>query len=548
MSSQNKDIPGNIKDTPGNIKGPCDKVGATAASAKQLIESQLPDSVDDAIRKIKMIAAERVRQKATAARVAIAAGLNGPPQNSASGLKVTDQDINTLISTAANLSVGTVGAAKNEEGHKFDTKDEASHKKILGPQGNSHQSVPPNDIKPSSAQTQGPLTGSKLGVLTAPKSRPKSSEPKLPQTEDGFSPQPWVKRRYTISQLLLLGEIVPYVICSRDRFNIQIFAYDIIHIPGLGNESTGNPVVDHQILTLNLRTELIGFQFFTTYGYRYIDRFKSSDHTLYVKGLWVEVRGSAGLRDHGGYRNAYRPKQYDVCVREGLIKEDQEAEGMSSTTAAHHFVASPYRGRGSRGGSRGSGGYRGGSSRGGHRSIFSSASTEQPFWKENTIALPNTYAYNGLQTPMFSNGTPGVPFKEVGIPPGFPTNYSGFQPARFDLERGAEAGTAHNSPSSRAGIQPARFDFEKKRAEFTNKWGDIYGYAVQDQVEKPVEKPKGLEGASTTQEQQIQYIQYMIQYPLAPVLSTTQAAGFFMSTAELARGQSPPFKEIMDMN
>ncbi|KAF3925983.1 hypothetical protein ABW20_dc0107219 [Dactylellina cionopaga] len=307
--------------------------------------SCIPENIDEAIKRIKLMATERIRQKAIAARASLAVlnpdSLPSKENASKAGNNAGDGDVDGLISLAPQLNLGMEQKDTTfDRKHKGDTVDSAPEpvKSVADDTDAKVDDTKRREATPKDFKTIDSKSGDtkpsvlkpedkKPSIIVVPKPKPRATEPKLPQTKDGFTPQPWVKRRYTISQLLLLGEVLPYVVCPRDHFNIQCFSYDIVHIPGLGNESTGNALVDHQILTLNLRTELVAFQFFTTYGYRYLERFKSPDHTLYVKGLWVEVRGSAGLRDHGGYRNAYRPKAYANCVKEGLIKENQEAEG-----------------------------------------------------------------------------------------------------------------------------------------------------------------------------------------------------------------------------
>ncbi|KAK6349505.1 hypothetical protein TWF696_005789 [Orbilia brochopaga] len=547
-SSSHKDVP--------NLKGHVGKMGATAESAKYLLEGDAPESVDDAIRKIKAMATERIRQKAAAHRAALdlAAIASGSSANGTNVDSAIGADINSLTASVSDLNIDSDGPINVEKKQDQEDTDEISQKaksvsavsitKIdtSTPQvSTATKDVKSGDTKVLDIKSAGVA---KVGAIIVPKTRPKTSEPKLPQTEDGFAPQPWVKRRYTIAQLLLLGEIVPYVVCPRDRFNIQVFTYDIVHIPGLGNESTGNAVVDHQILTLNLRTELIAFQFFTTYGYRYLERFKSPDHTLFVKGLWVEVRGSAGLRDHGGYRNAYRPKPYAACIKEGLIKENQEAEVFAAEQRNNHTntAATQFRGRGGRGGPRG-GGYRGGSARGGHRPAFTSASNDQMLMmrEDNYIPIPalNPIAYAGPPTPIVRNDIAEATAKEAGTLRDFSKEYADIQLARTGIDHVASKFGGNAAGDVVDLVEQAKGKLAEKKAEITNKWGEVYGYTVQEQKGEPITKPGGLQGNFSTQEQQMQYIQYMLQTPLAPVLSTTHAAGNLTPSVQLAQPSTP---------
>ncbi|KAF3915627.1 hypothetical protein ABW21_db0208511 [Orbilia brochopaga] len=546
MSSSNrKDVP-NVKDHAG-------KTGATAASAQQLLDGETAGSVDDAIRKIKAMATERIRQKAAAHRAALELAA-ATSTNDADGDKAMSSNIDSLTASISDLYIDTDGPAKTDKKHDKENTDHGSQAaksassaavhKASTSEASTVKNGNSGDVKVSDPKSAG---NTKPGtILVVSKPRPKTSEPKIPQTEDGFAPQPWVKRRYTISQLLLLGEIVPYVICPRDRFNLQVFTYDIVHIPGLGNESTGNAVVDHQILSLNLRTELCAFQFFTTYGYRYLERFKSPDHSLFVKGLWVEVRGSAGLKDHGGYRNAYRPKPYAACIKEGLIKVDQEAEVFAAEQRNNHASAAAltqFRGRGGRGVPRG-GGYRGGSApRGGHRSTFISASTEQMLTMKdaNHISIPalNPTAYAGPPTPIVGKDIAETLAKQKGTLLDLSKDYGDIQIARNDLEHAAANFGGNGTGDVVDMVKQAEEKLAEKKAEITNKWGGVYGYNVQEQKGELITKPGGLQGSSSTQEQQMQYIQYMLQTPLAPVLNMTQAAGNLTPSVDLAQPSLP---------
>ncbi|KAK6521790.1 hypothetical protein TWF506_001994 [Arthrobotrys conoides] len=573
------------KDVPEDAKNQETVTPAATISKMHTMESRRPSDIEEAIKRIKAMATERIRQKAVATRASLAVITgnegtsstkedapkpdNGPGDDqlavTANTLHMPLEDtpkeatdlLDGLLSAATKLNLALDEPVKNPKNDTDPTKaDEAS----INTTANDLKSLEPF-LKLSLKDTKLPDTkptvlkqdeSKPMSVFVVPKAKPKVFEPKLPQTEDGFSPQPWVKRRYTISQLLLLGEIMPYIICPRDRFNFNTFSYDLVHIPGLGNESTGNHIVDHQILTLNLRTELIAFQYFTTCGYRYLERFKNPDHTLYVKGLWVEVRGSAGLRDHGGYRNAYRPKPYDACVKEGLIKENQEAEvqaalerGYNTNHGNHPYPNNNYRGRGSRGG-RGGIGYRGGSSRGNYRGGFVSASTDRPLLKENSIIslpAPNPSAHPGPPTPIVSNDIALATAKQAGTLHELSKSYAEIQIARTEVEEVA-AGLGHGAPEEMVElVQQAKEKLAEKKAKITNKWGGIYGYTVQDQNKESIEKPKGLGGASSTQEQQMQYIKYMLQTPLAPVLDTTQAAGSLTPSMELAQPNFDPQDE-----
>ncbi|KAJ6264966.1 hypothetical protein Dda_1120 [Drechslerella dactyloides] len=586
----------NPKDVP-NVKEHAGKSGATAAAAKQLLDGDQSESVDDAIKKIKAMATERIRQRAAASRAAQDAESKASDSTVDKDFnmsnfphvdKTTSDTIDILATSAANLTIEAELASKVKEKQDKENLDdtleapksasvvEPTKPEIVDAQAAKLKDykaaylkasdvktadVKSSDVKTADVKTSGvkapdakasntiSTATPKLGTIVVPKVRPKSSEPKLPQNEDGFSPQPWVKRRYTIAQLLLLGEIIPYVICPRDRFNIQIFSYDIVHIPGLGNESTGNAVVDHQILTLNLRTELVAFQFFTTYGYRYLERFKSPDHTLFVKGLWVEVRGSAGLRDHGGYRNAYRPKPYTACINEGLVKENQEAEVLAAEQQRFNHansVATHFRGRGGRGGQRG--GYRAGSARGGgHRTTFSTASTEQLLMMRDDKNIPvpalSLTPYTGPRTPIASNDAVAAMAQEAGTFRDLFENYADNQLVRNEIEHAAALGG--NAAGDVVGL--VEQELAEKKAEITNKWGEIYGYTVQEPKGELVSKPGGLQGNSSTPEQQMQYIQYMLQTPLAPVLSTTHAAGNLTPSAQLAQPSTPMSDNMEEM-
>ncbi|KAK6350501.1 hypothetical protein TWF718_003692 [Orbilia javanica] len=575
------------KDTLKDTTNQEDAAPAVTISKMQTTGSRRPSDIEEAIKRIKAMATERVRQKAVATRAALAVipgnGEASTPKEGATNpdgeaedavdelavtadvlhmpLESTPKDatdlLDGLLSAATKLNLALDEPVKTP---KKDTGIPKAGEASTGPEFDNLKSLEPflklplkdtklQDIKPTSLKQDETQPKS---VFVVPKPKSRVFEPKLPQTEDGFSPQPWVKRRYTISQLLLLGEIMPYIICPRDRFNINTFSYDLVHIPGLGNESTGNHLVDHQILTLNLRTELIAFQYFTTCGYRYLERFKNPDHTLYVKGLWVEVRGSAGLRDHGGYRNAYRPKPYDACVKEGLIKENQEAEvqaalerGYSNNHGGHPYPNHNYRGRGSRGG-RGGIGYRGGNSRGNYRGGFVSASTDQPLLKENSVIslpAPNPSAHPGPPTPIVRNDIALATAKQTGTLHELSKSYAEIQIARTEVDEAA-ASLGHDAPEEMVElVQKAKEKLAAKKAEITNKWGGIYGYAVQNPNTESIEKPKGLGGASSTQEQQMQYIKYMLQTPLAPVLDTTQAAGSLTPSMELAQPNFDPNDE-----
>ncbi|KAK6534925.1 hypothetical protein TWF281_006225 [Arthrobotrys megalospora] len=583
------------KDVLGDVKNQEAMAPASTMSKLHTMGSRRPEDIEEAIRRIKAMATERIRQKSGASRAPLSA-LTGIVTSSSSKENVPKEDNDTdgeveelavavnaldfpiadiqeedllsgLISAASRLNLGTDETVMNpkKEASPLNAADHSPDTKAT-----DLKSIEPllklalKDTKLPDAKAAEPKQeDAKPTVFVIPKPKPKPFEPKLPQTEDGFSPQPWVKRRYTISQLLLLGEIMPYTVCPRDRFNINTFSYDLVHIPGLGNESTGNHLVDHQVLTLNLRTELVAFQYFTNCGYRYLERFKNPDHTLYVKGLWVEVRGSAGLRDHGGYRNAYRPKPYDICVKEGLIKENQEAEVQAAVERGynhgnhgnHPYPNNSYRGRGSRGG-RGGIGFRGGSSRGNYRGGFVSASTERRPLKENSmisLPAPNPTAHPGPPTPIVSNDIALATVKKVGTLHDLSKSYADLQIARTEVEEVA-AGIGHGAPDEIVElVHQAREKLGEQNAAVTNKWGGIYGYTVQDQNGETVKKPKGLGGyatmpldldidctdltsrASSTQEQQMQYIKYMLQTPLAPVLDTTQAAGSLTPSMELAQ-------------
>ncbi|KAK6362252.1 hypothetical protein TWF730_005949 [Orbilia blumenaviensis] len=588
MSDPQKNVPGDAKNQA--------MVPTATTSKMQTSDSRCPSDIEEAIKRIKAMATQRVRQKAVATRASLAAIAgtdvssissskenDSRPENDAGGsvneLAVTADVLHLpledtpkgatdllddLLSAATKLNL-VVDAAPKSQGTETNTADASID---TGLKGDNLISLEPSlklalkDTKfPDSKDTDSKQEGTKpASVFHVPKSKPKVFEPKLPQTEDGFSPQPWVKRRYTISQLLLLGEIMPYIICPRDRFNINTFSYDLVHIPGLGNESTGNHLVDHQILTLNLRTELVAFQYFTSCGYRYLERFKNPDHTLYVKGLWVEVRGSAGLRDHGGYRNAYRPKPYDICVKEGLIKENQDAEvqaalernfnhGNSNHGNHPYLNNSNYRGRGSRGG-RGGTGFRGGSSRGNFRGGFVSASTDRSTLKENSVIslpAPNSNTHPGPPTPIVRNDIALATAKQTGTLHDLSKSYAEIQIARTEVEEVA-ASIGRGAPEEIVElVEQAKEKLAEKKAEITNKWGGIYGYAVKDPNGESVEKPIGLGGASSTQEQQMQYIKYMLQTPLAPVLDTTQAAGSLTPSMELAQPNFGP-KDESDPN
>ncbi|KAF3318213.1 hypothetical protein TWF173_008948 [Orbilia oligospora] len=573
------------KDVSGDAKSQETVAPAATMSKMHTMESRRPSDIEEAIKRIKAMATERIRQKtvATRASLSIITSTEGTssskedtlkPDNGPEGdqlavtanvlhmpLEDTPKEatdlLDGLLSAATKLNHVLDEPAKNPKNDSGLTKADGISTNTAADDLKSLEPFLKLSLKdtrlPDTKQTVSEQDEPKpTGVFVIPKPKPKVFEPKLPQTEDGFSPQPWVRRRYTISQLLLLGEIMPYIICPRDRFNINTFSYDLVHIPGLGNESTGNHIVDHQILTLNLRTELIAFQYFTTCGYRYLERFKNPDHTLYVKGLWVEVRGSAGLRDHGGYRNAYRPKPYDACVKEGLIKENQEAEiqaalerGYNTNHGNHPYPNNNYRGRGSRGG-RGGVGYRGGSSRGNYRGGFVSASTDRPLLKENSmISLPgpNPSAHPGPPTPIVRNDIALATTKQAETLHELSKSYAEIQIARTEVEEVA-AGIGHGAPDEMVELlQQAKEKLAEKKAEITNKWGGIYGYTIQDPNKESVEKPKGLGGASSTQEQQMQYIKYMLQTPLAPVLDTTQAAGSLTPSMELAQPNFDPKDE-----
>ncbi|EPS35185.1 hypothetical protein H072_11559 [Dactylellina haptotyla CBS 200.50] len=538
--------------------------------------SQLPqtsENIDEAIKRIKMMATERIRKKAAADRASLAAAKSADAfsMENASGV-----DINSLVALTSELNLGTdtVGAKAGVDIHTATIAAKSAHKDTAEPSepqlAEEIDLISFSDDKPTGLKdgdkkynglklentnsTESNPEQPKPGTIVVPKPKPKVTIQKLPQTEDGFTPQPWVKRRYTISQLLLLGEVLPYIICPRDRFNVHTFSYDLVHIPGLGNESTGNLLVDHQILTLNLRTELIAFQFFTTYGYRYLERFKDPNHTLYVKGLWVEVRGSAGLRDHGGYRNAYRPTPYDTCVKLGLVREDQEAEILAAEQRNHTHQYSNnghggYRGRGNRGG-RGS--YRGNSYRGGHGNHFIAASSQQPLWKENmNVPLP-TISFNshsGQPASIVGNNVAEAIASEAGTLRGFSKSYAEIQVARTQIDQFA-AMLGNGPANSEFGcvIEEAKENLGEKKAEVTNKWGDVYGYTVQEQNVERIKKPKGLAGATTTQEQQMQYIQYMLQTPLAPVLDTTHVSGSLTPSLQLAQRTPPGLHEDMNLD
>ncbi|RVD81942.1 uncharacterized protein DFL_009788 [Arthrobotrys flagrans] len=559
------------KDVPGDAKTQETVVPAATTSKIHTMDSRRPSDIEEVIKRIKAMATERIRQKSVAIRPSLATITGVAPSSKEDAPKPdsdTEGGTDELAATAGVLHIPLKDTPK-EATDLLDglfsaaTKLNLALEPVKNPGTTKADETSTNtkadDLKSLTPFLKLPLKDTKLpetkaavlkqdeakpaSVFIVPKSKPKVFEPKLPQTGDGFSPQPWVKRRYTISQLLLLGEIMPYIICPRDRFNINSFSYDLVHIPGLGNESTGNHLVDHQILTLNLRTELIAFQYFTTCGYRYLERFKNSDHTLYVKGLWVEVRRSARLRDHGGYRNAYCPKPYDACVKEGLIKENQEAKaldrGYNNNHGNHLYPNNNYRGRGSRGG-RGGIGYRGGSSRGNDRGGFVSASTDRPLLEENSMVslpAPNPSAHPG---PIVSNDIALATAKQTGALHELSKSCAEIQFARTEVE-GVAAGLGHGAPGKVVElVQQAKEKLAEKKAEITNKWGGIYGYAMQDPNKESVEKPKGLGGASSTQEQQMQYIKYMLQTPLAPVLDTTQAAGSLTPSMELAQSNFDP--------
>ncbi|KAK6506724.1 hypothetical protein TWF481_005183 [Arthrobotrys musiformis] len=575
------------KGLPGDdAKG--EEAAAPSATMSKLQSTDLsrPSDIEETIKRIKALAAQRLRQKAAATRESLAnitgtvgassSDDNGPNQESdtqgaAKELAATADVLHLPLKDTPKEATDLLGdllSAATKLNHTTDEPIKSTNKDTGVAKANEESTITKDDdlisfeplLKLPLKDTKLPDTKAAVAkqdevkptsVFVVPKSKPKVFEPKLPQTEDGFSPQPWVKRRYTISQLLLLGEIMPYTICPRDRFNINTFSYDLVHIPGLGNESTGNHLVDHQILTLNLRTELIAFQYFTTCGYRYLERFKDPDHTLYVKGLWVEVRGSAGLRDHGGYRNAYRPKLYDACVKEGLVKENQEAEVQAAlergyTNHGNHPYPNNgnYRGRGSRG--RGAIGYRGGSSRGNYRGGFVSASTDRPLLKENSmisLPAPNPSAHPGPPTPIVSNDIALATAKQAGTLHELSKSYAEIRIARTEVEEVA-AGLGEGAPEEMIElVKQAKDKLAEKKAEITNKWGGIYGYSIQDSNKDSVEKPKGLGGASSTQEQQMQYIKYMLQTPLAPVLDTTQAAGSLTPSMELAQPSFDPKNE-----
>ncbi|KAF3914052.1 hypothetical protein AA313_de0201738 [Arthrobotrys entomopaga] len=573
--------------------------GATEAEASSsatiLKASSRTENIDDAIKRIKMMATERIRQKAAAARASLAAydATNATSkdnfstvftfeENLSTGQKQANEAVDNLVASTSKLNLEPDDVGPNAAPRQMEMPTCAPSKAELGATpGTSATEIDKNsndtmaneallisfDSDDQPKDTPGEATTMstdnakgksskpqevKTGVMVVPKSKPKSMTPKLPQTEDGFTPQPWVKRRYTIAQLLLLGQIMPYVLCPRDRFDIQIFGYDLVHIPGLGNESSGNPIVDHQVLSLNLRTELVAFHFFTAYGYRYLERFRDPDHTLQVKGLWVEVRGSAGLRDHGGYRNAYRPTPYEKLINQGLIKENQEAQIQALAAEQrnnHHPYANNnyngYRGRGSRGG-------RGGGYRGGHRNNFVSASAQQPQWKENhTLSLPapgiSTSSNLGPPTPIVGNDIAEATVQETGTLHEISKKYGEIQAARTEIDQ-VTAGLGNVAGHGEFGqlIEETKERLAEKKVQVTNRWGGVYGYTVQEQTGELIKKPKGLGGDSSTQEQQMQYIKYMLQTPLAPVLDTTSVSGSLTPSIQLAHRALPGLHEDMD--
>ncbi|KAF3936241.1 hypothetical protein ABW19_dt0205420 [Dactylella cylindrospora] len=434
----------------------------TAGSSNQSNMDNQRSDVKDAVDQIKQIAKERLRQQASTTAKEVDEKDEAHPQEPAATSKQApaplkslsapvkqrpsesdpNPDADGLAAAVAKLRIDN--AAREAEAVKVDgSKKVKQTEATLSSASVSNKKAANQQTRPEAAKTVAtPMSAQEF----------KPPEPKLPQTEDGFEPRPWVKRRYTIAQLLLLGEILPYIICPRDRFDIQTFSYDIVHIPGLGCESTGNPVVDHQILTLNLRTELIAFQYFSAFHYRYLDRFKSPDHTLFVKGLWVEVRGSAGLRDHGGYRNAYRPKPYDFCVKEGLINENQEAEAMN-----------------------------------------------QPILKENDIPGVNlsnidSAANVGPPTPIVGNDIAHAVSLDTGTLHDISKKYAEVQLVRSEIEQAVANIGDFGGDSTSHLVEEAKEKLAEKKAEITNKWGGVYGYALQDQDGTTVKKPKGLSG------------------------------------------------------
>ncbi|KAK6542804.1 hypothetical protein TWF694_006745 [Orbilia ellipsospora] len=544
------------------------------------------ENIDDAIKRIKMLATERIRQKAAAARASLATcdttgSTSSENLSTAFIFKENFSTIESLAASTSKLNLEPDDVDPNTAPHQIETSVYTSSKTdlgdIAGPPAaetakESNDGTPKetllisfdSDDQPKDAleeaRTKDIITGgankelskpqeANAGVIVVPKPKPKAIPQKLPQTEDGFTPQPWIKRRYTIAQLLLLGQIMPYVICPRDRFNIHIFGYDLVHIPGLGNESSGNSIIDHQILSLNLRTELVAFHFFTAYGYRYLERFKDPNHTLQVKGLWVEVRGSAGLRDHGGYRNAYRPTPYEKLINQGLIKENQEAQ-IQALVAEHRNNHHPYansncngyRGRGPRGG-------RGGSYRGGHRGNFVSASTQPPQWKEHrTLPLPppglGSNSDLGPPTPIVGNNIAKATAQETGTLHEISKKYGEIQAARTEIDQvtaGLENVAGHGEFVQL--VEQTKERLAEKKAQLTNKWGEVYGYTIKEQTGELIKKPKGLEGDSSTQEQQMQYIKYMLQTPLAPMLDTTNVSGRLTPSIQLAHSANPGLHE-----
>ncbi|KAF3925834.1 hypothetical protein ABW20_dc0102910 [Dactylellina cionopaga] len=164
---------------------------------------------------------------------------------------------------------------------------------------------------------------------------------------------------------------------------------------------------------------------------------------------------------------------------------------------------------------------------------------EVVFIEENsTISLPasNSSANPGPTTPIVRNDIAEATTKETGTVRDLAKTYAEIQLAHTKIGQtaaGLEGSTSNEEVLDL--IEDAKEKLAEKKAEITNKWGGIYGYSVHDQTIDTVKKPKGLGGASTTQEQQLQYIQYMLQTPLAPVVDTTHVSGRLTPSIELAQ-------------